>query len=118
MRRFGYTPVRGIAAIVAGLKVLVGNDKLLTDHCVASSRHIKPIARPRIAMWARLVIFDDASHALVLRSLQRALRKSRLVSIRLISTALPSGRLYMDGPNPCSVAAYASALPGHLRSHR
>ena len=110
--------MRGIATTVAGLKVLVGNDKLLTDHCVASSRHIKPIARPRIAMWARLVIFDDASHALVLRSLQRALRKSRLVSIRLISTALPSGRLYMDGPKLFSLVAFESVLPGPRRSRR
>jgi Cd2+/Zn2+-exporting ATPase/Cu+-exporting ATPase len=44
--RFDYTPGRGIAALVAGLQVLVGNRQLLVEHDVALPANIAAKSEP------------------------------------------------------------------------
>jgi len=57
--RFDYTPGRGIAAIVAGLQVLVGNRQLLVDHGVAlpanTARNTEPVSQIFVARDGRFL---------------------------------------------------------------
>ena len=50
--RFGYTPGRGIDALLDGERVLVGNQALMRDHGVVVPAALLPITRrPRRCWW-------------------------------------------------------------------